>query len=92
MTVEELYANCLEQLKALGVQPQGRSHPRETGGFNGYYNKKHILWVTKAEYQYLAIDVKMADGSWIGWKQVSDKKTLDKVFDKYMKPRIAELS
>ena len=88
MTVEELYGNCKDQLKALGV----KLHGRHTGGFDGHYKEKHILRVAKTEYQCLTIDVKNADDSWRGWELVNDEQTLDKVFDDYIKPRIAELS
>ncbi len=87
MGIEELYRYCKKKLNVLGVRLQGR----HTGGFDGRYNNKHLLRVIKAEYLYLTIDVKKADNSWTGEKPVSDKQTLDKVFDDYIKPRIAEL-
>jgi len=87
-TVEELYDNCKERLKALSVRLQGR----HTGGFDGHYNKKHMLRVIDTGYQYLTIDVRKADDSWTGEKLVNDEQTLEKVFHDYIKPRVAELS
>ncbi len=96
MTIKELYDNCKAQWKALGGQLQGSNS--KIGGFNGHYgdgeNKKYILRVPRTGVNplYLTINVKKADDSWIGKKLVNDKQTLDKVFDDYIKPRIAELS
>jgi len=84
MTIDDLYENCKERLKALGIELQGR----HSGGFDGHYNGKHILRVKKGQ-QGLIIDVKKADDSWRGWESTNDKaETLDKVLDDYIKPKI----
>jgi len=91
MTVEELYDNCKERLKALGVRLRGSN----IGGFYGYYKKKYTLRVTQMEdalgNQYCTIDVRKADDSWMGEKKITDEQTLGKVINNYIKPRIVEL-
>lgn len=87
MRIEELYRDCQEQLKALGVELR----PSNEGGFRGHYRGRYMMRLRNPGRQYFTINLKKANDTLIGRQRIYDEKTLQNFFKDYLKLRIKEL-
>lgn len=87
MRIEELYRDCQERLKALGVELRSSNE----GGFRGHYRGGYMMRLRNPGRQYFTINLKKANNTLIGRQRIYDEKTLQNFFKDYLKPRINEL-